>query len=138
MSANLDYWTNFGTNLRRLRLGRGLTQEQLGKIVGVTGSFVAYWERHERRPKANEVFRLADYFNKPLDEFFGRSPLGGRAKGRGSFDVASFRQAVEGLVRAGRDVTAYLKRLERAPRATGKPSPTPKKKRRAKKTKRSH
>lgn len=105
--------------------------------MGVSGSFVGYWERHERRPKANEVLTVADYLNKPLDELFGRSPVGGRAKGRGSFDVASFREAVEGLVRAGRDVTAYLKRLERPTRATGKPSPTPKKKPRRKKTKRS-
>ena len=70
------------------------------------------WEQQKRRPKANELLKLADYFNKPLDDLFGRNPLGGPVNAPDAFDAASFRKSVEALVRAGQDVTAYLKELE--------------------------
>ena len=117
-TENSDYWKNFSSNLQRLRIGRGLSQHQLGEIIGVSGSYVGYWEKRKRFPKANELLKIADYFNKPVDELFGRNPLGGPAYAAGAFDPVSFRKELEALLRAGQDVAAHLKKLEF--RAVGK------------------
>ncbi|MET9615352.1 helix-turn-helix domain-containing protein [Kitasatospora indigofera] len=42
----------FGTQLRRSREARRMTQAQLGVHVGCTGSYVSYVERAERMPQA--------------------------------------------------------------------------------------
>ncbi len=114
-SENSDYWKSFSSNLQRLRIARGLSQHELGEIVGVSGSYVGYWEHRKRFPEANELLKLADYFNKPLDDLFARNPLGGPANATNGFDPVSFRKEVEALVQAGQDIAAHLKKLEFRP-----------------------
>ena len=49
----------FSETLRRLREDRGLTQEQLGKLMFVNHSTIARWERGSRLPDAAMITRLA-------------------------------------------------------------------------------
>lgn len=37
-----------GKNIKRLRQNKGLTQEQLGEILGITGQAVSKWEKEVR------------------------------------------------------------------------------------------
>lgn len=48
-----------GTNIRRLREQRGLTQEQLGKMVDVSRSTITQWERGWTTPRMGNVQLLA-------------------------------------------------------------------------------
>ena len=45
--------------LRNQRRQRGLTQEQLGKLLGVTGATVGNWERGDSYPDAKELSNIA-------------------------------------------------------------------------------
>lgn len=48
--------------IKRLRETYNLTQEELGKIAGVSFQAVSLWERGERDPRMGAVQRMADYF----------------------------------------------------------------------------
>ena len=41
-------WAAFGTQLRRSRKARGLSQAQLGKLIGYSATYVSYLERGQR------------------------------------------------------------------------------------------
>ena len=44
--------------LRNQRRQRGLTQEQWGELLGVTGATVGNWERGDSYPDAQELSRI--------------------------------------------------------------------------------
>lgn len=50
---------NTGASIRRLRKQRGLTQEQLGKMVDVSRSTITQWERGWTTPRMGNVQLLA-------------------------------------------------------------------------------
>lgn len=51
-----------GPELRERREGAGMTQAELGSLVGVSGSAVGQWEQGRTRPAWKQVQRLADVF----------------------------------------------------------------------------
>lgn len=51
--------THGGSVLRGARLARRLTQDELGRRVGVAGETVSHWERSTWIPPVHQVFRLA-------------------------------------------------------------------------------
>lgn len=63
---------NFGDMLRRLRKDKGLTQYELGKILGLSKQAISSYERKGVRPSPETLARLADFFNISLDELFNR------------------------------------------------------------------
>jgi len=48
----------FGAAVRRLRLERGLTQEDLAEAAGLSQRYVSVLERGENSPTLNVIFRL--------------------------------------------------------------------------------
>ncbi len=51
-----------GQNIKRLRLQYGLSQTELGKIVGVSDKAVSTWENDVSEPKIKTIQILADHF----------------------------------------------------------------------------
>ncbi|MBP3569878.1 MAG: helix-turn-helix domain-containing protein [Lachnospiraceae bacterium] len=60
-----------GTNIKRLRQNKGITQEQLGDAVGVSGQAVSKWENESTLPDILSLPKLADYFGISIDELMG-------------------------------------------------------------------
>lgn len=58
-----------GTFLKELRKERGLTQEQLSEILGVTNRSVSRWENGVNMPDFDLVIELANYFDVSIEEF---------------------------------------------------------------------
>lgn len=53
-----------GTRIRDLRLGRRLTQEKMGEIVGVTGAAISQWETDTTKGiKPENFLRFCAYFS---------------------------------------------------------------------------
>ena len=59
--------------IRQLRTERGMVQEELGNIIGVTKQCVSQWENGRRSPDPQQLEALADYFNVDMDFLTGRS-----------------------------------------------------------------
>ena len=63
--------TSIITNkLKVLRAERNITQAQLADEVKVTRSTINYLEKNEYMPSLPLAFRLARYFEKPIEEIF--------------------------------------------------------------------
>lgn len=66
----------FQERLNRLRRERGLSQEDLAEVVGVTRQAVQKWESGASRPDMDNLTALADYFGVTLDYLvMGREPV---------------------------------------------------------------
>lgn len=60
-----------GDNIKRLRIAKGITQEQLSAAMNVTCPAVSKWERGETYPDITLLQPLAYYFGVTLDELMG-------------------------------------------------------------------
>lgn len=60
-----------GTNIKRLRIAKNITQEQLSVAMNVTCAAVSKWERSETYPDITLLQPLAYYFGVTLDELMG-------------------------------------------------------------------
>ena len=63
-----DY--NFGNFLCSLRTEKGLSQSQLGKLLGVTNKAVSKWENGATKPNTNLLPKIAEIFDITVEELF--------------------------------------------------------------------
>ncbi len=61
-----DY--SFGNFLHELRVRRGLTQYQLGALVGVSDKAVSKWENGSSKPQSNILYKLSEALGISVDE----------------------------------------------------------------------
>lgn len=62
---------SIGKNIKRLRMAKNITQEQLSKAMNVSCAAVSKWERCETYPDITLLQPLAYYFGVTLDELMG-------------------------------------------------------------------
>ena len=60
------------TNIKFLRQKNNLTQEEISKIVGKSRVLVSQWEADERDITTEDIIKLSDYFNIPMDLLVGK------------------------------------------------------------------
>ena len=56
--------------IRELRKLRGLSQEELARLVGVERSTVSKWETGEAKPRADLFVKLAKTLHCKVDDLF--------------------------------------------------------------------
>lgn len=68
---------NFGDRIFELRREKGLTQDALAELLGVTAQAVSKWERGESMPETAMLPKLAEIFDVTIDSLFGneKKPL---------------------------------------------------------------
>ena len=57
----------FGAKLKKLRTEDGLTQQQLGDLLGVSKSVVSYYEVNERIPSPDTLVKISKVFHVSTD-----------------------------------------------------------------------
>lgn len=62
-----------GEILKSLRLEKGLTQEELGKIINQSKQTVYNWENDKRKCDVESLFKLAKFFDVTIDYLTGYS-----------------------------------------------------------------
>lgn len=71
----MDYTINVRDSVRQTliecRKERGLTQTQVGEIVGKTKTAVASWEQGLTIPDIETLYRLALYYKKSINYMYG-------------------------------------------------------------------
>ena len=64
---------NFAERIRTLRSEQNITQDALGKIVGVKRYSVYGYEKGNNFPEVPVLIALADYFGVSIDYLLGRT-----------------------------------------------------------------
>jgi len=67
--------TSFAARLLNLRKLRGLTQEELSDLSGVSRRVIAHHETNIKAPTADVVMRLAKALDVSPDQMMGRRPV---------------------------------------------------------------
>ena len=62
----------FNIRLKELRNQKNMTQDELGKVLNVSGKTIGTWERDSRQPNIETINTLANYFNVSTDYLLGR------------------------------------------------------------------
>lgn len=82
---------NFGDRLRVLRKLKDMKQEDVGQIIGVSGSAVGSYERNIREPSLEMIGKLAESFGVTTDYLLGLSDdPNGSAKEKSVLDLRQF------------------------------------------------
>ena len=63
--------TTFGSRLKELRMERGIRQDDLAELMGVTFGTVSKWERDIRKPDLPMLDKLCKEFKVPLGYLLG-------------------------------------------------------------------
>ncbi len=63
----------FGENLKKLRIARGLSQQELGDLTQLGQSNISAWERGGRSPLPEGLIKLATFFGCSIDALVGYS-----------------------------------------------------------------
>lgn len=66
---------NISSNLKKLRTEKGLTQEELSKILNINRATYAHYETGRREPDAQTLKLFAEYFNVSLDYLMGLTDI---------------------------------------------------------------
>ena len=62
-------------NLKRLRMKKGISQQQLADIIGVSQQSINKYENHMIEPDINTLIAFADYFNTSVDYLVGHTDI---------------------------------------------------------------
>ena len=63
--------TKVPANIRRFRIERGLTQADLGKLLGKAPSVIANWEAETNRPDVGSIGKMMEIFDVDANTLFG-------------------------------------------------------------------
>ena len=58
--------------LKELRDKKGLSQEEIAKMINVSQRAYSFYETGDREPKIDTLIKLADIYGLPLDIISGR------------------------------------------------------------------
>lgn len=63
----------FAERLKQLRTNKNMSQEELGRMIGLTQSIIAHYEANRKQPGNHNTQQIADYFHVSVDYLLGRS-----------------------------------------------------------------
>ena len=58
---------SFGSRLYDLRIGKGMSQSEVGKAIGLSGSAIGNYEKGTREPTIDALKALSSLFNVDMD-----------------------------------------------------------------------
>ncbi len=62
-------------NLKKLRIRREISQQQLADVIGVSQQSINKYENHGVEPDIETLTRLADFFETTVDELIGHASI---------------------------------------------------------------
>ena len=67
--------TDLLKNLKKLRIERNISQQQLASVIKVSQQSINKYENHETEPNLSTLIMLADYFETSVDYIIGRTDI---------------------------------------------------------------
>lgn len=65
--SNLGYYMTFGETIRKQRENKGLLLRQVAAFLEVDTAYISKLERNERNASREQVIKLAEYLNTPVE-----------------------------------------------------------------------
>ena len=106
-----------GNRLAHLREKKGISQERLGELLGVTRQTVSSWETDKLLPKPENLRALCRYFRVEYDYFF---PKGEDTQSKQVQELAAAVMALQGQVSALQEAQGEQQKAEAADQDPGK------------------
>lgn len=94
---------SFATKLRELRIAKGVSQEDLGKLCRMTKSAVSMYERGKREPSFDTLTKFSEFFNVDMNTLMDTNDT---SKTNPSSPVRAIKIPVLGTVVAGVPIEA--------------------------------
>ena len=63
----------FKERLKELRIERGISQQDLGKLVNTSKMGVSHWENGHSEPSISQLIILSDFFEVSVDYLIGKT-----------------------------------------------------------------
>lgn len=60
-------------NLRKLRTNKGVSQQQLADVIGISQQSINKYENHNVEPDLSTLMKIADYFEASVDYLIGHN-----------------------------------------------------------------
>lgn len=60
-------------NLRKLRISKGISQQQLADVIGISQQSINKYENHNIEPDISTLIKFADYFQTTVDYLIGHT-----------------------------------------------------------------
>ena len=60
-----------GSEIKKARQKQGLTQQELGDLIGVSKSSINYFEKDDRNPTLDHLLKLSKVLNLPIELLLG-------------------------------------------------------------------
>lgn len=70
MDFEQEVYTILGTNIRKYRLKKGITQEKLSELLEANSKFIGHVERVERFISLKKLIALSKILDVPMNKFF--------------------------------------------------------------------
>lgn len=64
-----------GDRIKKERIKKEITQNELAKIIGVSASTIGMYEQNRREPDSSSLTKIADYFKVTTDYLLGRDEI---------------------------------------------------------------
>ena len=61
----------FGVRLKELRIEKGVTQVEIGRLLNMSKMAVSHWEKGNSEPSIEQLKSLARYFDVSIDYLVG-------------------------------------------------------------------
>ncbi|MBM3580077.1 MAG: helix-turn-helix transcriptional regulator [Alphaproteobacteria bacterium] len=95
--------------LRQLRRAAGITQDELGKLAGVSFQQVQKYERAQNRISSSKLFEFSQLLKQPISVFF--CEIGGRGVGTKKYKTE--RQILQEIEKEGREILPVIRAFKR-------------------------
>lgn len=107
---------NYGSRIKQSREKANMTQEELGRKIGVTGVTIMRYEKNQREPRLDILERIATVLNVHPSFLAGLDPVVDTPENREAVDKGfiSFGKAIESLSKGKRrqpkveEIASYL------------------------------
>ena len=57
--------------LKEIRISKGMTQTEVGEVIGIGKTTYATWEQCRSMPDVDTLYRLAKYYGVTMDQMYG-------------------------------------------------------------------
>lgn len=107
---------NIGENLKKLRLSKDLTQEQLAEVLSVSPQAISRWENNTAYPDIAMLPGIAVFYNTTIDELIGMDEI---CKTENISKIHSEVQALAAISQVDKAIAAIREGLKLHPNNSG-------------------